>query len=229
MIKKLLSLAKKNIIILNILLILIFSIFFSVNKEKFNSYRSYIDYEFEERRLLQENNTYEFVNHYLSDIEFVTENYDFSILNKDISLNTDLENQKLRFIFNSKRNTFNFGSNYSQNFYTNSINDFVKDSLKKYHISLEILLLKRLELINKTKSQLNTKFFKSDLQEIKINEDNIQIYLSLLSDGKKIIKSKGYNVKYRRIFLNTDEYLISCLILLILFNFIIKNYKSIIN
>ena len=54
-------------------------------------------------------------------------------------------------------------------------------------------------------------------------------YLEILNDGGEIIKNQGYNIKYRRLFLNLEEYLISSLILLILFNFIVKNFRAIIN
>ena len=57
----------------------------------------------------------------------------------------------------------------------------------------------------------------------------IEESLGMLLDGKKIIVNRGYNIKYRRLFLNTDEYVISCLIFIFLFNFILKNFRSIIN
>ena len=38
---------------------------------------------------------------------------------------------------------------------------------------------------------------------------------------------KGYDSKFRRLFLNTNEFFISSLILLILFNLFIKNYNKI--
>lgn len=58
-------------------------------------------------------------------------------------------------------------------------------------------------------------------------KNNIEQYISLLKDGKKLIMIKGYDSKFRRLFLNTNEFFISSLILLILFNLFIKNYNKI--
>jgi hypothetical protein len=63
---------------------------------------------------------------------------------------------------------------------------------------------------------------------IKKNINNLQIFLNLLEDDKKIIKIKGYNLKFRRLFLNTDEYIVSLIILSLIFNFFVKNYSRII-
>ena len=62
-----------------------------------------------------------------------------------------------------------------------------------------------------------------------IIQNNISLneYFNLLIENKRLILTKGYNVKYRRLFLNTNEYFISCIILLILLNFLIKNFKVI--
>ena len=57
-----------------------------------------------------------------------------------------------------------------------------------------------------------------------LEEKNIEQYISLLKDGKKLIMTKGYDSKFRRLFLNTNEFFISSLILLILFNLFIENY-----
>ena len=65
------------------------------------------------------------------------------------------------------------------------------------------------------------------IQQWNLEENNIEEYISLLSDGKKLIMIKGYDSKFRRLFLNTNEFFISSLILLILFNLFVKNYKKI--
>ena len=61
-----------------------------------------------------------------------------------------------------------------------------------------------------------------DAQQVEINE-----FLSILENGDPLVIVKGYNSRYRKLFLNTKEYVVSCLILLVLLNFLILNYRKI--
>ena len=76
---------------------------------------------------------------------------------------------------------------------------------------------------------------KSNVNQINKTQDpnsnvllQLEEYIDFVDNNKNILIIKGYNVKYRRIFLNTDEFFISYIIMLILFNFLIRNYSKII-
>ena len=55
MIKNLLKFLNKNIIVINFLLVLFLSIFFIINKDKFDTNRTYLTYNFQERNWLLKN------------------------------------------------------------------------------------------------------------------------------------------------------------------------------
>ena len=55
MIKNLLKFLNKNIIVINFLLELFLSIFFIINKDKFDTNRTYLTYNFQERNWLLKN------------------------------------------------------------------------------------------------------------------------------------------------------------------------------
>ena len=239
MIKKTLNLFKENIVILNIFLILIAIFFFLINKDKFDTYKNYLDYSFEERRLLfntsaSGKNNYNFINHYLSDLQFNKETYDidnYQIKNFSDSLNLliSLNEEKIQFTFNTKDKSFlNFGIN-SKNLSIDDINTYVESTLDLYHEKLyQLMLEKKSSLdadINRMVENRSTDIVTAN-KNLDMNK-NIEEYLFLISEGKRIIMIKGFNSKYRRLFLNTDEYLISSLILLVLFNFLLKNHDKI--
>jgi len=243
MIKKTLNLIKKNLLFLNILIILSASTFYYLNYNKFDTYAVYKTYDFESRRSLfltinsLNNMKMDFIDTYLSDIHFSKDSYDkenifFKGDKKKINTTVNLDEKKLEFIFKTKKvNLFNnFEDNSSEEFKT-QINDFVIKSLNIYHKKLLNIFIEKNDALN---DRLNEIKNIDDLSTRKIltngvwnEKNNIEQYISLLREGNKLIMIKGYDSKFRRLFLNTNEFFISSLILLILFNLVVKNYNKV--
>ena len=243
MIKKTLNLIKKNLLFLNILIILSASTFYYLNYNKFDTYAVYKSYDFESRRSLfltinsLNNMKMDFIDTYLSDIHFSKDSYDkenifFKGDKKKINTTVNLDEKKLEFIFKTKKvNLFNnFEDNSSEEFKT-QISDFVIKSLNIYHKKLLNIFIEKNDALN---DRLNEIKNIDDLSTRKIltngvwnEKNNIEQYISLLREGNKLIMIKGYDSKFRRIFLNTNEFFISSLILLILFNLVVKNYNKV--
>ena len=55
-----------------------------------------------------------------------------------------------------------------------------------------------------------------------------KLYEFLEQSNNKLIIVNDYSNKFRRVYLNSEEYVISFLILILLFNFLIKNFDKII-
>tara|TARA_Y100000996_G_scaffold398640_1_gene366884 strand:- start:70 stop:771 length:702 start_codon:yes stop_codon:yes gene_type:complete len=233
MAKNLLKFINKNLIVINFLLIIFILIFFLLNKNKFDTYKAYLTYNFEERNWLLRDANLNFVRNYLSDLHFSSEIYDSNILKKGINLSVNIAKETLNFSFSSKRSKFlNWHAN-SDDENINSINNFIEASLDNYHKNLSKNFLLKKNSLNEPLKDFSS-LDPSVLSIEKINnlmKDKYLFdeYLEILNDGKKIIKNQGYNIKYRRLFLNTDEYIISCLILIFLFNLIVKNFRAIIS
>ena len=233
MAKNLLKFINKNLIVINFLLIIFILIFFLLNKNKFDTYKAYLTYNFEERNWLISNVNLNFVGNYLSDLQFSSEKYGSNNLNKGIILKVNKENNNLMFSFLSKRAKFLNWHGNSDDENINSINNFIEASLDNYHKNLSKNFLLKKNSLNEPLKDFSS-LDPSVLSIEKINnlmKDKYLFdeYLEILNDGKKIIKNQGYNIKYRRLFLNTDEYIISCLILIFLFNLIVKNFRAIIS
>lgn len=232
MIKKLLNFINKNILLINLLLIISVFIFYMINKDKFNTYKAYLTYNFEERSLLFGDRNLNFVTDFLGDLQFSAEDYKINNLKKGTKLKIDKNDQTLNFNFVSRRSKFSNSDEKSDSENINLINNFIEDSLNIYHRNLSENLS-----IKKKSYEKNFKRFLLDekneliiekMNQLSVETDIFDEYLNILNDGGVIIKAQGYNIKYRRLFLNLDEYLISSIILLLIFNFIIKNLKSII-
>ena len=241
MAKNLLKFINKNLIVINFLLIIFILIFFLLNKNKFDTYKAYLTYNFEERNWLISNVNLNFVGNYLSDLQFSSEKYGSNNLNKGIILKVNKENNNLMFSFLSKRAKFLNWHGNSDDENINSINNFINNSLDIYHQNLSKNFLLKKDSYDDPLKEFST-LNPNRLSEERVNNLLIEYqfellkekflfdgYLEILDNGQKIIKNQGYNIKYRRLFLNLDEYIISCLILLILFNFIVKNFRAIIN
>ena len=243
MIKKIINLIKKNLLFLNILIILSASTFYYLNYNKFDTYLAYKTYDFESRKSLfltinsLNSMQMDFIDTYLSDIHFSKDSYDkekvfFNGNKKKINTTVNLDTKKLEFTYTTKKaNLFNnFEDNGSEEFKT-QINDFVIKSLNIYHKKLLNIFIKKNDTFNdrlneiKNIDDLNTR--KLLTNGVWNEKNNIEQYISLLREGNKLIMIKGYDSKFRRLFLNTDEFFISSLILLILFNLFIKNYNKI--
>ena len=231
--KKLLKYINKNIIIINLLIITLVFIFYIINKNKFNTYKAYLTYNFEERNWLFGNANLNFIDNYLSDLQFSSEKYITKNLKKNIKLRINKDDRNIIFSFNSKRYKFLNSDEYSNDENINLINNFIENSLNIYHRNLSEFFLIKKNFLNEPllKFSLLDPSASSIEKMNNIMKDKFLLdeYLEILNDGGEIIKNQGYNIKYRRLFLNLEEYLISSLILLILFNFIVKNFRAIIN
>ena len=231
--KKLLKYINKNIIIINLLIITLVFIFYIINKNKFNTYKAYLTYNFEERNWLFGNANLNFIDNYLSDLQFSSEKYITKNLKKNIKLRINKDDRNIIFSFNSKRYKFLNSDEYSNDENINLINNFIENSLNIYHRNLSEDFLIKKNFLNEPllKFSLLDPSASSIEKMNNIMKDKFLLdeYLEILNDGGEIIKNQGYNIKYRRLFLNLEEYLISSLILLILFNFIVKNFRAIIN
>ena len=233
MIKNLLKFLNKNIIVINFLLVLFLSIFFIINKDKFDTNRTYLTFNFQERNWLLKKSNNIYIRNYLSDLQFSSGTYETNDLKKNINMSIDIENQKINFNFDSKRSKFLNWQMNSDDSKIDSINYFIDQSLNIYHKNLKENLITRKEnLIENLRGyEISDKTVLAIEKMNQLTRDMflIEESLGMLLDGKKIIVNRGYNIKYRRLFLNTDEYVISCLIFIFLFNFILKNFRSIIN
>ena len=243
MIKKIINLIKKNLLFLNVLIILSTSVFYYLNYKKFDTYLVYRTYDFESRKslFLRINNLdtmqMNFIDTYLSDLHFSKDSYDkenifFNGDKKKINTTVNLNTKKIEFAFMTKKaNLFNNFEDNNSKEYKALINDFVRKSLNIYHKKLLNIFINKNEMFNKRLEEIknidddNTKRILTN--GIWSEKNNIEQYISLLSDGKKLIMIKGYDSKFRRLFLNTNEFFISSLILLILFNLFVKNYNKI--
>ena len=179
--KKILNLIKKNLLFLNILIILSASTFYYLNYNKFDTYAVYRIYDFESRRSLfltiksLNNMKMDFIDTYLSDIHFSKDTYDkenifFKGDKKKINTTVNLDEKKLEFIFTTKKaNLFNDFENNSSEEYKDQINDFVIESLNIYHEKLLNDFIKKNDTFN------------ARLEQIKnIDDDNTR---QILTDG----------------------------------------------
>lgn len=218
--KNLIKLMNKNILPINFFILFIICIFYYFNFERFDKYKSYVEFIFEERNVFIQDpspSNFNFLDHFLSGIVFASNEINNP---KDYSTDVDIKKKTITFIFSQKRNIFRDDSKHEY-ILTNKTDKIIDKLLVNYHIDLEMLVDKKIDqLSNIKKDEMN--------KEISINALNWIEYKNLLSNDKKVIKVKGYNVKYRRIFLNTDEYVISFIIFFLIFNFVIKNYFKII-
>ena len=217
--KNLIKLINKNILAVNFFIFFIICIFYYFNFERFDKYKSYVEFIFEERNVFIQDPTFKFnfLDHFLSGIVFASNEINNP---EDYSTDVDIKKKTITFIFSQKRNIFRDDAKHEY-ILTNKTDKIIDKLLVNYHVDLEILVDQKIDqLSNFKKDEMN--------KEISLNALNWIEYKNLLSNDKKVIKVKGYNVKYRRIFLNTDEYVISFIIFFLIFNFVIKNYFKII-
>tara|TARA_B100000787_G_scaffold53524_1_gene38781 strand:+ start:229 stop:990 length:762 start_codon:yes stop_codon:yes gene_type:complete len=252
MIQRTLSKIKKNIAIINITFFFIAALFFYLNQNKFDTYKTYVQYSFHERLILDNPSDSNFFNYgkikyFLNDLDFNKKFYGITDLGiKDspdkIGINIDYGINRIEFSFTSKK------KNFTSIFIDNSdeknavkknkeiINNFVEESLNKFHVKLLSNLKNE---IKHKKNQLNqliavkanqleddNDFIKMDI----IDKQHIikKLYEFLEQSNNKLIIVNDYSNKFRRLYLNSEEYVISFLILILLFNFLIKNFDKII-
>tara|TARA_B100000242_G_C43014916_1_gene471919 strand:+ start:105 stop:821 length:717 start_codon:yes stop_codon:yes gene_type:complete len=235
--KKILNIIKKYLILVNLFFLILIAIFYHINRNKFDTYATYLLYDFQERRVLSEymGTNYNFIDFYLSDIQFSYDELykikpEFNNFENTYNPIFNFKERQIRFNFNSKKNVTSnsYRFNSVEDKHTKVINDFLNSSLEIYHNKLKKILYERKQRLedyldklvdsNSTTSEKDI----MDAQQVEINE-----FLSILENGDPLVIVKGYNSRYRKLFLNTKEYVVSCLILLVLLNFLILNYRKI--
>lgn len=269
---KIINKIKKNITIINIMIFFIAALFFYLNKNKFDTYRTYIEYSFHERLMFNNPSESFFfsinkIKYFLNDLDFNKKFYGItnsSIKNSpnEINIKINYKSNKIEFEFDTKKKKFanfiidNIDEKDVVNKNEETINNFIEESLNKFHIKF-IMSLKS-EIKNKEKqvsqlirfqsNQLETRIAEimaseygleqkkilldhfKDLDLINMNildKQNAIAELNKLELNSKLIIINDYSKKFRRTHLDSNEYVISFLILILLFNFLIKNFDKI--
>tara|TARA_B110000483_G_C18046595_1_gene484748 strand:- start:138 stop:896 length:759 start_codon:yes stop_codon:yes gene_type:complete len=247
---KLIKKIKKNIITINIMIFLVAALFFILNKDKFDTYKTYIEYSFHERLILTKPSKSNFFNsgkikYFLNDLDFNKKFYgitDLGIKNSPdkINIKIDYVQSKIEFTFNAKKKKFAsifVGNSDGKDVVEKNeeiINNFIEESLNKFHVKLYSNLKNEIKHTEDQLGQLIT--VKSyQLDDIDLINMHIldkqrvisELYEFLELNNNKFIIVNDYSNKFRRLHLNSEEYVISFLILLLLFNFLIKNFNKI--
>jgi len=281
---KIINKIKKNLAIINIMIFFVVALFFYLNKNKFDTYRTYIEYSFHERLILTNPaDSYFFsvnkIKYFLNDLDFNKKLY--GIVNhrkrggaigarsgiknslNEITIKINYNSNKIEFEFDTKKKQkfiSTFISNIDEEVVMNEneeiINNFIEKSLNKFHIKLFTNLKSEIknrekqvnQLIRLQSNLLDTRVVEImaseyELEQKKILTDHLKgqdlinmnilekqnaiAELSNLELNNKLIIINDYSKKFRRLHLNSDEYVISFLILILLFNFLIKNFEKI--
>ena len=252
MTKKIIYKIQKNLAIINIMIFFVATLFFYLNKNKFDTYKTYIEYSFHERLIFTNpSDSYFFstgkIKYFLNDLDFNKKYYGIADLGiKDapekINIDIDYVANKIEFTFNTKKKKFTnifIGNSNEKNMVKKNqeiINNFVEESLDKFHLKLLANLRNDISHKQDQLDQLIT--LKSN--QLEDDDDNSltinildkqhvisQLYKFVEINDNKLIIVNDYSNKFRRLHLNSEEYVISFLILLLLFNFLIKNFNKI--
>ena len=264
---------KKNIAIINIMIFFAAALFFYLNKNKFDTYRTYIEYSFHERIIFNSPSNSHFfssnkIQYFLNDLDFNKKLYgitDLGIENlpDEITINVDYNLNKIKFEFNTKRKKFNsifIGKNDEKDKVKKNekvINNFIEESLNKFHLKLAASLMNEIEykeyqlnqLIKVQSNQIENRIGEIMLSDLLFDQkeylaeqlrglDMVNMHIidkqnsiselnKFLELNSKWIIINDFSNKYRRLHLNSEEYVISFLILIFLFNFLIKNFDKI--
>jgi hypothetical protein len=270
---KLIKKIKKNIITINIMIFLVAALFFILNKDKFDTYKTYIEYSFHERIIFNSPSNSHFfssnkIQYFLNDLDFNKKLYgitDLGIENlpDEITINVDYNLNKIKFEFNTKRKKFNsiFISNNDEKDKVKKnekvIHNFIEESLNKFHLKLAASLMNEIEykeyqlnqLIKVQSNQIENRIGEIMLSDLLFDQkeylaeqlrglDMVNMHIidkqnsiselnKFLELNSKWIIINDFSNKYRRLHLNSEEYVISFLILIFLFNFLIKNFDKI--
>ena len=246
MTKKIINILKKNIFIINFFIFVAATLFFQLNKDKFDTSKTYVEFNFQEKMVFNAGNKSSLINfnkikYFLNDIDFNKKFYGINKLNdkenltEKISINIDHANEKIKFSFTTKEKRI-FTGLLNKKIKENDavmknieiINIFIDDSLNKFHkrlfdnLNKEIIFKKNnLDQLLQLRSKEESNYDLISMQISEVNNHINEIYKFLELNDELIIVSE-YTSKYRRLHLNSDEYVISFFILLILFNLLMK-------
>ena len=246
--KSILIKIKKNIIIINVIIIFIITLHYYFNKNKFNTLDVYMDYRFNSKILINDNKALDRFTtlFFLNDIYFNREFYEVNDLYPLIPIKLYINSieEKLEFKFSIKdKKIFNIQFEYAnedlQEKNIKIIDSFVDKILNKYHERVGMILIKKIEDLEYEIGEINSLNFNNDEAinnlnnektrlDIKVIELKNEIYhlsnsLNSLKNGEKIIVFDSYTKKFRKTYFKTDEYVLSILTLLFLINILIRN------
>lgn len=237
--KSILIKIKKNIIIINVIIIFIITLHYYFNKNKFNTLDVYMDYRFNSKILINDNKTLDKFTtlFFLNDIYFNRELYEVNDLYPLIPIKLYINSieEKLEFKFSIKdKKIFNIQFEYAnedlQEKNIKIIDSFVDKILNKYHERVSMILIKKIEDLEYEIGGINSLNLNNEkeMADIKVMELKNEIYhlsnsLNSLKNGEKIIVFDTYTKKFRKTYFKTDEYVLSILTLLFLINILIRN------
>ncbi len=260
MTKKMIKKIKKHVTIINIVIFFIATLFFYLNKNKFDTYKTFIEYSFQERLFNAHNTSSSFysenttsifysdkIKYFLNDLAFNKKFYGITNMElgnqaDKISLVIDNNNKKILFTFKTKerKNLPNiiFKNNNEEDVVKKNnelIKNFIKEILNKFHKKLYENLNKEIKFkenhlkdlrdlaSNKSFEQVDSIALLKAINIDILNTKNVinELY-SFLEQDQELIIVKDYSKKFRRLHLNTNEYVISFLILLFLVNLLIR-------
>jgi len=237
--KSILIKIKKNIIIINVIIIFIITLHYYFNKNKFNTLDVYMDYRFNSKILINENKTLDKFTtlFFLNDIYFNREFYEVNDLYPLIPIKLYINSieEKLEFKFSIKdKKIFNIQFEYAnedlQEKNIKIIDSFVDKILNKYHERVSMMLIKKIENLEYEIGEINSLNLNNEkeMADIKVVGLKNEIYLlsntlNSLKNGEKIIVFDTYTKKFRKTYFKTDEYVLSILTLLFLINILIRN------
>lgn len=240
---------QKNILIINIVIICITAVYYYFNKNKFDTLKTYIDYTFQEKLFFSSPYpssifTDDKIKFFLNDLDFNKKFYKINDLNHanstdKIMVNVDHNNHILNFSFVIKKdNILNIISrnNDTENFtYKNIkiIEKFIDQSLNKFHARIYKLMFNQKKIYQKKLEDLieleSIQEDESERTKIEISElKNLILEISNFIDNKTdLIIIDGYSKKFRQLHLNTNEYVVSILLILLLGNILIRNFDKV--
>jgi len=237
--KSILIKIKKNIIIINVIIIFIITLHYYFNKNKFNTLDVYMDYRFNSKILINDNKALDRFTtlFFLNDIYFNREFYEVNDLYPLIPIKLYINSieEKLEFKFSIKdKKIFNIQFEYAnedlQEKNIKIIDSFVDKILNKYHERVSMILIKKIEDLEYEIGEINSLNLNNEkeMADIKVMGLKNEIYhlsnsLNSLKNGEKIIVFDTYTKKFRKTYFKTDEYVLSILTLLFLINILIRN------
>ena len=254
MTKSIIKKIQKNLMLINIIIICSGALYFYLNKDKFDTYKTFINYSFQERLTISKNNEISIFNsgkvkYFLNDLDFNKKFYGINDLNfgdevNTISIRIDHKEEKIEFSFVTKEKTFLSFINPRNNkedltkMNNEIVSKYIEECLIKFHTKLYANVsnmikfrqeqLEELYMISESKSRDKSSYDLIDI-EIKKALSSIDELYQFSKKNNKLIIVNDYSNKFRRLHLNTNEYEISFLILLLLVNFLIKNINKILN
>jgi hypothetical protein len=242
---------KKNVAIINIIIFFVAALFFYLNKDKFNTYKAYVEYNFQERLMFTSHYDSSIfyagkIEYFLNDLDFDKKLYgitDSSLESSTDKINIDVNhnNKKITFTFITKEkkilSSIVFKNNNEEDLAKKNeelINNFIENSLDRFHKKLYKNLNKEISFRrNQLKELINFRTNKLDKASDLANTDTFDIEISnkkkiiselyqFLNQNNELIIVDDYSNKFRRLYLNSDEYVISFLILILTINFLIR-------